>query len=62
MKVDEAKTAINKRAKDSMRAYLQSMSWEEKVRSIERMNATQKVLQEAMRKAMIAEKTTADSE
>jgi len=40
-----------------MREFLRSKSWEEKVRSIERMNKASKLAREAMRKAM--EKTSA---
>ena len=44
--------AFNIRAKASMRAYLQSKSWEEKVESIERMNTFSKIAREAMRKRL----------
>jgi hypothetical protein len=52
MIVDEEKTAFNARAKASMREYLRSKTWEEKVESIERMNKAGKLAREAMRKAM----------
>ncbi len=48
----EDKMAFNIRAKASMRAYLQSKSWEEKVESIERMNAFSKIAREAMRRRL----------
>ena len=38
LKIDEAKTALNARAKASMRAYLKSRTWPERIESIERMN------------------------
>jgi hypothetical protein len=46
------KTAFNARAKASMRVFLRSKSWVEKVESIERMNAASKMARDAMRKAM----------
>jgi hypothetical protein len=48
----EEKLAFNARAKASMREFLRSKTWEEKVESIERMNKAGKVAREAMRKAM----------
>jgi len=51
MAIDEEKMAFNARAKASMQAYLRSKSWEEKVESIERMNAASKMAKEAMKKA-----------
>jgi hypothetical protein len=48
----DAKTAFNARAKTSMQEFLRSKSWEEKVESIERMNAAGKMAREAMRKAL----------
>ena len=50
--LDAHRTEFNARAKLSMRNYLRSKSWEEKVRSIERMNAADKIAKEAMRKAL----------
>ncbi len=50
--LDAHRTVFNARAKLSMRNYLRSKSWEEKVRSIERMNAADKLAKEAMRQAM----------
>jgi len=55
MEIDEAKTALNARVKKSMREYLRSKSWVEKVESIERMNAAQKIAQAGMKKALEAE-------
>jgi len=55
MEIDEAKTALNARVKASMREYLRSKSWAEKVESIERMNAAQKIAQAGMKKALEAE-------
>jgi hypothetical protein len=52
MQVDEQKTAFNVRVKKDMQEYLQSKTWEEKVRSIERMNAASKIAREAMNKAL----------
>jgi len=46
------KADFNARAKASMQEYLRSKTWEEKVESIERMNAASKLAREAMRKAM----------
>jgi hypothetical protein len=50
--LDEAKTAFNARAKASMQEYLRSMSWPEKIRSIERMNEAGRIAREAMKKAL----------
>ncbi len=46
----EQKTAFNARAKASMQEYLRSKTWEEKVESIERMNAASKLAREAMKR------------
>jgi hypothetical protein len=51
MNSDQAKTAFNARAKASMRMYLKSKNWPEKIRSIERMNRAGKIAREAMKKA-----------
>jgi len=51
LKIDVEKTAFNARAKASMRAYLKSRSWPEKIASIERMNEAGKLAREGMRKA-----------
>ncbi len=51
MGISEEKMAFNARAKASMREFLRSKSWVEKVRSIERMNAASKIAREAMRQA-----------
>jgi hypothetical protein len=48
----EEKLAFNARAKASMREFLRSKSWEEKVESIERMREAGKMAREAMKKAM----------
>jgi hypothetical protein len=47
--------AFNARAKASMHEYLRSKTWEEKVASIERMDAASKIAREAMTKAMAKE-------
>jgi hypothetical protein len=52
MTIDEEKAAFNARAKASMREYLRSKTWEEKVESIERMNVASKAAKDAMRAAM----------
>ncbi len=57
MGLAEEKAAFNARAKASMQDYLRSKSWEEKVKSIERMNAAGKMAREAMRKALEKEAT-----
>ena len=49
MKIDEAKTAYNAHASEQMHRFLQSKTWEEKVRSIERMRAASRKAREAMR-------------
>ena len=51
LKVDEEKTAFNARAKASMREYLKSRTWPEKIHSIERMNEAGRAAREAMRRA-----------
>jgi hypothetical protein len=45
------KTALNARVKAEMDIYLRSRTWEQKVESIERMNAASKIAREAMRAA-----------
>jgi soluble cytochrome b562 len=52
LEIDEAKTALNRRVKESLRRDLRAKSWEEKVASIARMNAAARTAQEAMRKAL----------
>lgn len=52
MEVSEEKAAFNARAKASMREFLRSKSWEEKVDSIERMNAASKLARKAMAEAL----------
>ncbi len=51
LKIDTEKTAFNARAKASMRAYLKSRTWPEKIESIERMNQAARLAREGMRKA-----------
>lgn len=51
LRIDEEKSAFNARAKASMREYLKSRTWPEKIRSIERMNKAARVAREAMKKA-----------
>ena len=58
MQIDEEKMAFNVRAKASMRAYLRSKSWVEKVRSIERMNAAAKVARKAMQETIARQSST----
>lgn len=53
----DLKAELNARSETSMRAFLRAKSWPEKVRSIERMNAAQKIARRAMRAAL--EKETA---
>jgi hypothetical protein len=55
----EAKAAFNARAKASMQEYLRSKTWEEKVESIQRMNAAGKMAREAMKKATEASRQDA---
>jgi hypothetical protein len=52
MKIDVEKTAFNARAKASMRTFLRSKTWVEKVESIARMNKAGKIAREGMRKAL----------
>jgi hypothetical protein len=52
MQIDEAKTALNARVKKAMQEHLLSLTWEEKVASIERMNAAGKLAREAMAVAL----------
>ncbi len=53
LEIDEAKTALNRRVKESLRKDLRAKSWEEKVASIARMNAAAKIAQEGMRKVLV---------
>jgi len=55
MGVAEEKAAFNARAKASMREFLRSKSWEEKVKSIERMNKAGKLAREGMKKTKLRE-------
>lgn len=50
LKVDAEKAAFNARAKASMREYLKSRSWPEKIASIERMNEAARLAREGMKK------------
>jgi hypothetical protein len=52
LEIDEAKTALNRRVKQSLRRHLRAKSWEDKVASIARMNAAARIAQEGMRKAL----------
>jgi hypothetical protein len=56
LNVDEEKAAFAARAKASMREFLRSKSWVEKVKSIERMNAADKIAKNAMREAPAKER------
>jgi len=50
LKIDVEKTAFNARAKASMRVYLKSRTWQEKIESIERMNEAARLAREGMRR------------
>jgi hypothetical protein len=50
LNINEEKTAFNARAKASMRLYLKSKSWPEKIASIERMNQASRLAREGMRR------------
>jgi hypothetical protein len=52
MDVVEEKLSFNARAKASMRVFLRSKNWVEKVRSIERMNQASKIARKAMKEAL----------
>ncbi len=58
--IAEEKTAYNLRARASMREFLRSKSWVEKVESIERMNVAGKIAREGMRKALSARDGSSD--
>jgi hypothetical protein len=58
--IDEEKTAFNVRAKASMREYLRSKTWVEKVEAIERMRERSKTARAAMKRA-IEDKTASES-
>lgn len=49
--VNMEKMELNRRAKASMHEHLKSLSWPEKVRSIDRMNRAARIAREAMRRA-----------
>jgi len=49
---DNEKTAFLRRSEESMRTYLRSKSWPEKIRSIERMRVADKIAKKAMREAL----------
>jgi hypothetical protein len=51
----ETKAEYIVRAKALLRADLRAKSWAEKVRSIERMNAADRIAKEAMRKTLARE-------
>lgn len=55
MTIDQQKAEFNARAKASMREYLASRTWPEKIRSIERMNRAMKTAQKAMKRALAEE-------
>lgn len=59
MEDDPEKLAFNARAKASMQRMLQSKSWVEKVRSIERMREADAKMKAAMREALGKRKNTA---
>jgi len=50
LKIDAAKTAFNARAKASMRLFLKSKTWPEKIASIERMNLASRLAREGVRR------------
>jgi hypothetical protein len=50
LRIDPEKTALNARSKASMRAYLKSRTWPEKIESIERMNEAARLAREGMRR------------
>jgi hypothetical protein len=56
LEINEDKTAFNARAKASMREFLRSKTWEEKVESIERMNAVDRLAKDSMSKALVEER------
>jgi hypothetical protein len=62
LKIDEEKTAFNARAKASMRSYLKSRSWPEKIASIERMNEAARLAREGMRKTRTRKNAIADGD
>jgi len=62
LEIDEAKTELNHRMKESLRRDLRAKSWEEKVASIARMNAAAKIAQAAMRKAQARKTQPAESQ
>lgn len=49
--VNLEKLELNVRSEASMQQHLKSLSWPEKLRSIERMNEAARIAREAMRKA-----------
>ena len=58
MTINEEKAAFNALAKSSMLEYLKSMSWPEKIRSIERMNEAGRIARKAMKEARKATERT----
>jgi hypothetical protein len=61
MEIDEAKTALNAHVKKAMQKHLLSLTWEQKVASIERMNAAGKLACEAMVRGRQRETATQQS-
>jgi hypothetical protein len=57
MRTGEEIKAFHARSEASVKQYLRSKSWPEKVRSIKRMNAADRIAKEAMRKALADEAT-----
>ncbi len=51
-KLDAEKLAWNIESERQMDIYLRSLTWEQKVASIERMNEADKIAKQAMREAM----------
>jgi hypothetical protein len=50
LRIDREKTAFNAQSKASMRVYLKSRTWPEKIESIERMNDAARLAREGMRR------------
>ncbi len=55
MKSDPEKTAHNARSAQQMHTFLQAKTWEEKVRSMERMRAATREARKAMARTLEAE-------
>lgn len=56
MTIEEQKAELNRQSEEDVRRYLRSLSWPEKVRSIERMNEAMKIAQKGMREALARER------